>query len=440
MIVKFLYTAGPNGHFPAVDYNSDKMDKNKGELVKAENFGSLQGMGQWQREDYRNYLKMVSANNKAVKKPQFHVAISAPGRSYSKEQLADIAGQWIERMGYGKQPYLLIFHKDTDNNHIHIVSTRVTKQGKKINDSFEQIRGHEQMNIILGLDEKHNAAVDAEKALTYRFSTKAQFQMILESMGYAHKEEEGKLILIKFGKRQGQIDLKQVEDRLTNKPDVGRRKQLTAWFHKYAESYDTLLYKHHDIYQSALSAYLKTAMGIELVFHASGDKPPYGYTVIDHAKRNVFKGGEIMPLKELLALEAKSNADAEVKESSKAFAHTVVDDKQQQYYSAILKAVLYNYSDMVQGLHHQGLTISRKGEDFYLGDAGAGVYINTADLLNEKDHRFMVEQFSQHAEINEEVNRQHVYIPDLALSADIDDEAIHGRNRRRRQKTRTNHR
>ncbi|HEY4194956.1 MAG TPA: relaxase/mobilization nuclease domain-containing protein [Mucilaginibacter sp.] len=440
MIVKFLYTAGPNGHFPAVDYNSDKMDKNKGDLVKTENFGFLQGMGQWQREDYRNYLKMVSANNKAVKKPQFHVAISAPERSYNKEQLAEIATQWMERMGYGKQPYLLIFHKDTDNNHIHIVSTRVDKQGKKIKDSFEQIRGHEQMNIILGLDEKQNASVDAEKALTYRFSTKAQYLMIVESMGYAHKEEDGNLKLIKFGKRQGQIDLKLVEDRLQNKPDEDRRRQLTAWFHKYAGSHDTSLHSHHGKYQSAFSAYLKTAMGIELVFHASGDKPPYGYTVLDHAKRNVFKGGEIMPLKELLAIEIKPDAHTEAKESSEVFNDPVADDKQRQYYAAILKAVLYNYTDMLQGLHHQGLTISRTGEDFYLGDPGAGVYVDTADLLDEKAHRYLVEQFCQHTEIGQEINRQHIHIPALSLASDIDDEAINGRNRRRKQKARTNQR
>ncbi|HEY4198553.1 MAG TPA: relaxase/mobilization nuclease domain-containing protein [Mucilaginibacter sp.] len=440
MIVKFLYTAGPNGHFPAVDYNSDKMDKNKGELLKAVNFGSLQAMGQWQREDYRNYLKMVSANNKAVNKPQFHVAISAPGRSYSKEQLAGIATQWMERMGYGKQPYLLIFHKDTDNNHIHIVSTRVDKQGKKIKDSFEQIRGHEQMNIVLGLDEKHNTSVDAEKALTYHFSTKAQYLLILESMGYAHKEEDGKLVLIKFGKRQAQIDLTLVEERLQNKPDEDRRKQLTAWFHKYAGSYDTLLYRHHGKYQSAFSAYLKTTMGIELVFHASGDKPPYGYTLLDHAKLNVFKGGEIMALKELLAMEMKPDAHAEAKESSEVFNNRVADDKQRQYYAAILKAVLYNYTDMVQGLHHQGLTISRTGEYFYLGDPGAGVYIDTTDLLEEKDHRYMVEQFSQHIEIGQEINRQHIHIPAISLAPDIDDEAINGRNRRRKQKARTNQR
>jgi len=67
MIVKFLYTTGPNGHFPAIKYNTGKMDKNKGELMKVMNFGPLQGLSHLRPQDYKNYLKMVSALNKAVK-------------------------------------------------------------------------------------------------------------------------------------------------------------------------------------------------------------------------------------------------------------------------------------------------------------------------------------------------------------------------------------
>jgi hypothetical protein len=95
MIVKFIYTKGPNGHFPAVAYNTGKMDRNKGELMKVANFGPLQGLGILRPQDYKNYLKMVSATNKAVKKPQLHVAISAGGRSYSKQELTEIATSLI---------------------------------------------------------------------------------------------------------------------------------------------------------------------------------------------------------------------------------------------------------------------------------------------------------------------------------------------------------
>jgi len=437
MIVKFLYTTGPNSHFPAVQYNTGKMDRNKGELMKLANFGALQGLSQVRPQDLKNYLIAVSALNKSVKKPQLHVAISCRGHEYNKEQLTEIAERWLQGMGYCKQPYLLVFHKDTLNNHLHIISTRVGLDGKKIRDSFEQVRGYEVMNAILGLDPKQNAKVDIEKALSYSFKTKAQFLMILKSMGYSHKEEDGNLLLFKFGKQQGQIIVQDIEKRIVaESADEHRQKQLTAWFHKYALLYDTSLFRHHGQYHSEFSDFLKAKMGVELVFHASGDKPPYGYSIIDHAQQNVFKGGDIMPLKDLLAIQPTSyipidNTSAELLDSP-------VNEDQHHYYGSILKAVIHNYPDIVQGLQHQGLTLTKNGDDYHLHDPGARCAINVDELLNDQDYELMNQQFAQSAE--PQSHKQPIYVPGISISDDIDDEAIHGRNRRRKKKARTNQR
>jgi hypothetical protein len=439
MVVKILYTKGPNSNFPAITYNTGKMDRNKGELMKVANFGALQALGQLRPQDYKNYLKMISAVNKSVTKPQFHVAISGEGRSYSKDELMEIATQWMERMGYGQQPYLIIYHKDTANNHVHIVSTRIGKDGKKIRDSYEQIRGHQQMNIVMGIDEKQNARTDIEKVLAYQFATPAQFRLILESNGYVLKEQEGHLDVIKFGRKQEEVAIKLIDEQLSKyQPDLKRKTQLKAMFYKYAAQYSTELVKERGKYSSAFSAGLKDKFGIDLVFHASGDKPPYGYTVIDHTGKQVFKGGEIMPLKELLAIPQNINEIDQVIELP--MSDEVPNEAQVTYYAAILKAALHNYPDLIQGLQHQGLLISRNGETFTLHDPGNGVSIDTADLLNNNDYRLMVEHFSQSAEVSEEVYRQHHHFQGINLASDIDDEAIHGRNRRRKQTARTNSR
>lgn len=440
MIVRFLYTKGPNGHFfPAVQYNTGKIDKAKGELMKVANFGPLQGLGELKPQDYKNYLAAVSSTNKAVKKSQLHVAISCAGKEYDKQHLTEIAEKWLNLMGYGDQPYLIIFHKDTNNHHVHIVSTRVNASGKKISDRYEKIRGLQLMQVVLGNDPKHNAVADAQKALSYCFHTKVQFLMILESMGYSHKEENGQLLLFKFGKQQGSIDTVRIDERLGNDPDEARRQQITAWFHKYAAQFDPSLVKLHGRHQSEFSAWLKQKIGIELVFHASGDKPPYGYTVIDHAEHNVFKGGAIMPLKELLAIKRKGDVKERVPEEQ-ALKQSAGNGNQHAYYAAILKAVLHNYPDIVQGLYHHGMTLTRYGEDFYLNDAAARVSIHAGDLLDKADYNLVVEQFNQSAETGEEIHREHIYVPGISISDDIDDEAIHGHNRRRKKKARTNHR
>ena len=86
MIIKIIPATKNSASFPAVGYNTGKLDKNKGELMKVSGFGPLEGLQHWRPEDYRNYLKAVSATNKAVKLPQFHAVISADGKSHDKQE------------------------------------------------------------------------------------------------------------------------------------------------------------------------------------------------------------------------------------------------------------------------------------------------------------------------------------------------------------------
>ncbi|OIQ65015.1 hypothetical protein GALL_534290 [mine drainage metagenome] len=267
--------------------------------------------------------------------------------------------------------------------------------------------------------------------------------MILESQGYILKETEGKFLVIKFGKQQGELDLKEVEDKLKSyAPDQTRKVQLKAFFHKYAAKYSPALIKDRKGYTSDFAMLLKEKFGIHLVFHASDGKEPYGYTVIDHSGKAVFKGGEIMPLKELVSIGTVTTDSEEQQMATTDFGNTSDDVSADQldYYSAILKAAIHNYPDLVQGLQHQGLMIYRNGESFNLHDPGAGISISLEDLLGEKDYNSVVESFSQSQEISDEVYRQHHHFTGVNLASDIDDEAIHGRNRRRKQKARTNSR
>jgi hypothetical protein len=263
MIVKILKAKAT---FSGVSYNTNKVDQNKGELMRIANFGPLQGLGKLRPQDYVNYLNMVSALNKNISKPQFHAVISAKGKSYDKHALTRIAVGWLNEMGYGLQPYLIVFHKDTEHNHVHMVSTRVDRHGVKIPSDFEYRRALANLNKVLGY----------ELGFQYKFSTRAQFLMILENKAYLGIDP----------------DRKKIQERIDRyHPDQARVAAIRGILEHH---------KNHDGFVELL----KSRYDIDLFFHAAEGKRPYGYTIIDHEQKQVFKGSEVLPLKELLSSTA----------------------------------------------------------------------------------------------------------------------------------------
>ena len=51
--------------------------------------------------------------------------------------MAYIAHEFMERMGYGDQPYIVFLHEDTGRRHLHIVSVRVDEEGHELPYRFD---------------------------------------------------------------------------------------------------------------------------------------------------------------------------------------------------------------------------------------------------------------------------------------------------------------
>ena len=76
-----------------------------------------------------------------TRKTVFHCSLNPhPDERLSDETLMQIAKEYMEALGYGKQPYIVFKHNDIAREHIHIVSLRVDSRGRKINDKFEKRR------------------------------------------------------------------------------------------------------------------------------------------------------------------------------------------------------------------------------------------------------------------------------------------------------------
>lgn len=93
------------------------------------------------------------ALNSHVRKPVIHISLNpSPKDILSKEQMTVLAQEFMEKFGYGNQPYIVWLHEDIDRKHIHIVSVRINEQGEKIDHNREAIRAQ---NICRDMEVKY---------------------------------------------------------------------------------------------------------------------------------------------------------------------------------------------------------------------------------------------------------------------------------------------
>jgi hypothetical protein len=424
--------------FNGVDYNTDKTNNGKGELTRLRNFGYLQDSKGVTPSEVKNYLTAHSNRNSIVKNKQFHAVISCKGREYSKEQLTDIAHEWIDKMGYGSNPFLIVFHKDTANNHVHIVSSRIDKEGKKINDSFEKLRAQEAINEIMRLNPKHEAVKAADSLMEFSFSTKAQGFMILENLGFKVREKGEQIELIKYGSVQCSIPMSEIHRKIqSHELDKSRANQLKAILDRYSKVYQTkptCLFEptpggkkgKQTGYRSDLGDFLKDKFGIQLVFHGKDEKRPYGYSLIDNVNKVIFKGSEVFPIQRFFEQEGELKS-YQPQKSSKDMPVDLIEAKVK------LRSALNDFSTIRQGLEHHSLKVENREGSPYLktvqGDIAA------SDILSP-EQQLALRQYFQESEANRGVQSQEIFdlVPVLNIATDIDDEAVHGRKRSKKRK------
>ena len=150
MIAKISATENLGG---ALGYNFKKVEKGEANiLLAAELYQSKEGC--YTMEDVLADMEALIPKKCRTKKAVFHCSLNPhPDEKLSDETLMQIAKEYMETLGYSKQPYIVFKHNDIVREHIHIVSLRVDSEGKKINDKFEKRRSKQ---ITDTLERKYN--------------------------------------------------------------------------------------------------------------------------------------------------------------------------------------------------------------------------------------------------------------------------------------------
>ena len=155
--------------FGALAYNQEKVDKEEAKVLFS-NKMLLNEDGRFSIGGCMRSFKMQMPVHLSTKKPILHISINPhPEDVLTDQQLADIAREYMRKLGYGGQPYLVYKHTDIDRHHIHIVGLRVDENGRPLNDRFEHRRSKQ---ITRELEKKYNLHPAEKKERTERTELK----------------------------------------------------------------------------------------------------------------------------------------------------------------------------------------------------------------------------------------------------------------------------
>ncbi|MDR0231376.1 MAG: relaxase/mobilization nuclease domain-containing protein [Dysgonamonadaceae bacterium] len=322
--------------YGALSYNQEKVDEGLGKVI-ASNLVCEPTDGRFNvsacAADFARWIP--SLEHLPTKKPVIHISLNPhPDDKLSDNQLADIGREYMERLGYGGQPYLIFKHEDTGREHIHIVSLRVDCDGKLIKDSFERKRSKEITELLeqkyelipaegrkqseqwqltpvdatRGNLKKQIASVIKPLVSMYKFQTLGEYRALLSLYNIGLEEVKGEVrekpykglvycALDKEGNKVGTPLKSSLFGKLVGYDGLEKRmiksgEQIKQ--HGFRERAKTAVTGaiNSAYSESELRAKLQ-AMNIDLILRRNDEGRIYGVTFIDHNERCVFNGSRL---------------------------------------------------------------------------------------------------------------------------------------------------
>ncbi|HSN09131.1 MAG TPA: relaxase/mobilization nuclease domain-containing protein [Hanamia sp.] len=216
----------PKRLIAALNYNEIKVSQGKAECLQAVNFlKNATDMNFYQKLE--GFERLNELNDRAQTKT-LHVSLNFdPSEKLPADKLLKIASEYMEKIGFGEQPFLIYKHNDAGHPHIHIVTTTIRDDGSRINThnigrnqsekarkeiekKFNLVRAENQKPllkqkihavnaeiIIYGKTETKRAITNVVNAVwsTYKYSSLPEFNAILKQYN----------VLADRGKEDGRI-------------------------------------------------------------------------------------------------------------------------------------------------------------------------------------------------------------------------------------------
>lgn len=115
----------------ALNYNEYKVRAGKAELIATNGYTKSDDALSFHDKLFR--LTDLAARNLRTKTNTLHLSLNFdPSEHMEHDRLAAIAHAYMTRIGFEYQPYLVYKHTDAGHPHIHVVTTNIQTDGKRI--------------------------------------------------------------------------------------------------------------------------------------------------------------------------------------------------------------------------------------------------------------------------------------------------------------------
>ena len=329
--------------YGALAYNSEKINREEGRLLGANKI-ILPADGQIDigriAENFREFMPMMGR----TKKPVLHISLNPhPDDKLTDQDFEILAREYLEKLGFGEQPFIIYKHEDIDRHHIHIVTVNVNEQGKRLNQDFLFRRSKK---ITTELEEKYNLHKAQREKITpdmpikkvdpsgdikrqvantvkmvgmrYKFQTLGEYNAVLSlynirceqtdgrvngreyhGLVYFATDDEGKVIANPFkasrlGKFASRTAIDNRFEKAKDKIDVAPTRSRVVDVLARATDKDDFTTKLKDC-------------GIDVVFRYTDEGRIYGVTFIDHNTMTVLNGSRLDKQFSANALNEKFN-------------------------------------------------------------------------------------------------------------------------------------
>lgn len=320
--------------YGAITYNLHKVADDNGKILGLENIPETLD-GKYSASYFMKcFDPYLSANNK-TEKPIRHISLNPdPKDKLKDDDLIAIAKEYMDKMEFGHQPYIIFKHTDIERTHLHIVTTCVKSNGKKISDykdhsrSMAICRNIEKSYGLLSVDEK---SVNSELVFRpvdynigniksqissvirylpnyYKFQTLGAYNALLsifnisaeEVRGEIHGEMKSGLVYFAlnasgekisnpfksslFGKKAG---LKFLNDHFISSKIDMKSSSAKAILRDTCESVLSITSNEHEFKKQLVQH------GINVVIRKNDEGRIYGVTFIDHESRTIWNGSQL---------------------------------------------------------------------------------------------------------------------------------------------------